>query len=88
MPVHHVKGQPAVSEYVREKGGVTCYTNRGTPCRILAHVICGEAANSSRRKLFSSFFLCPKRAKTLQNNMVPYFALVINLKWEAFWRPQ
>ena len=32
MLVHHVKGQPALSTYVREKGGVTCYTNRGTPC--------------------------------------------------------
>ena len=30
--VHHVKGQHAASPYVREKGGVTCYTNRGTPC--------------------------------------------------------
>ena len=31
--VQHVKGQPAASTYVREKGGVTCYTNRETPCR-------------------------------------------------------
>ena len=30
--VQHVKGQPAASTYIREKGGVTCYTNRGTPC--------------------------------------------------------
>ena len=33
MPIHHVKGQPAASTYVREKGGVTFYTNRVTPCR-------------------------------------------------------
>ena len=32
MPVHHVKGQPAASTYVQEKGGVTCDTNRGTHC--------------------------------------------------------
>ena len=32
MPVHYVKGQPAVSTYVREKGGVTFDTNHGTPC--------------------------------------------------------
>ena len=31
--VQHVKGQPAMSTYVREKGDVTCHTNRGTPCR-------------------------------------------------------
>ena len=31
--VQHVKGQPAASTYVQEKGGVTCDTNRGTPCR-------------------------------------------------------
>ena len=30
--IQHVKGQPAASTYVQEKGGVTCDTNRGTPC--------------------------------------------------------
>ena len=32
MPDHHVKGQPAASAYVREKGRVTFHTNRATPC--------------------------------------------------------
>ena len=32
MPVQHVKGQPAASTYVREKGGVKKYSNRDTPC--------------------------------------------------------
>ena len=32
MPIHHVKGQPAASTYVRKKGCPTCDTNRGTPC--------------------------------------------------------
>ena len=32
MPQHHVKGQPAASTYVREKGCVTCDTNHDTPC--------------------------------------------------------
>ena len=32
MLVHHVKGQPPASTYVREKVGVTCDTNRETPC--------------------------------------------------------
>ena len=35
MPVHHVKGQPGVSTYVREKGCLTCDTHRETPCAIL-----------------------------------------------------
>ena len=34
MPVQHVKGQPAASTYVREKGCVTCDTNRDTSCSI------------------------------------------------------
>ena len=33
MPDHHAKGQPPASTYVREKVGVTCDTNRETPCR-------------------------------------------------------
>ena len=33
MLVHHVKGQPPASTYVREKGGVTFDTIRVTPCR-------------------------------------------------------
>ena len=32
MPDHHVKGQPAASMFVREKGCVKCYTFRDTPC--------------------------------------------------------
>ena len=32
MPDHHVKGQPAASTFVRKKGGITCDSNRGTPC--------------------------------------------------------
>ena len=32
MPDHHMKGQPAASTYIREKGGVTCDTIRVTPC--------------------------------------------------------
>ena len=32
--VHHVKGQPAASTYVREKGCVTCDTNRDTPWKV------------------------------------------------------
>ena len=32
MPVQHVKGQPAASTYVREKGCLTFDTNRETPC--------------------------------------------------------
>ena len=32
MPVHHVKGQPAASTYVREKGCLTFYSNHGAPC--------------------------------------------------------
>ena len=32
MPDHHVKGQPAASTYIREKGGVTFDTYHGTPC--------------------------------------------------------
>ena len=32
MPVHHVKGQPGTSMYVREKGRFTFHTNRETPC--------------------------------------------------------
>ena len=32
MPVHHVKGQPAASTYVREKGCLNKYSNRETPC--------------------------------------------------------
>ena len=34
MPVHHVKGQPGTSMYVREKGRFTFHTNRETPCSI------------------------------------------------------
>ena len=33
MPVHHQKGQPDPSSYVREKGCFTLSTNRETPCR-------------------------------------------------------
>ena len=33
--VQHVKVQPAASIFVWEKGGVTCETNRGTPCIFL-----------------------------------------------------
>ena len=32
MPVHHVKGQPAASTYVGEKGCVKKDSNRDTPC--------------------------------------------------------
>ena len=32
MPDHLAKGQPPASTYVREKVGVTCDTNRETPC--------------------------------------------------------
>ena len=32
MPVHHVKGQPAASTYVREKGGVKIVMDLWTPC--------------------------------------------------------
>ena len=32
MPVHHVKGQPAASTYVREKGGVKNPVDLWTPC--------------------------------------------------------
>ena len=32
MPDHHVKGQPAVSTYFWEKGGITSDTIRVTPC--------------------------------------------------------
>ena len=32
MPIQHVKGQPAVSIYVREKGCLKKYSNRETPC--------------------------------------------------------
>ena len=32
MPDHHVKGQPAASMYVQEKGCVKCYTFCDTPC--------------------------------------------------------
>ena len=32
MPVHHVKGQPAASTYVREKGGVKKPVDPWTPC--------------------------------------------------------
>ena len=32
MPVQHVKGQPAAATYVREKGRLTFYTHRETPC--------------------------------------------------------
>ena len=32
MPDHHVKGQPAASTYVREKGCLKCDTIRETPC--------------------------------------------------------
>ena len=34
MPVHHVKGQPGASMYVRKKGRFTFYTNCETPCSI------------------------------------------------------
>ena len=33
MPDHHVKGQPAASTYVREKGCIKKDSNRETPCR-------------------------------------------------------
>ena len=39
MPVRHVIGQPAASTYVREKGCVTCDTNRDTPCSIIQSYI-------------------------------------------------
>ena len=39
MPDHHAKGQPPVSTYVREKVGVTCDTNRETPCRSYDHMV-------------------------------------------------
>ena len=32
MPDQHVKGQPATSTYVQEKGGVRKDSNRETPC--------------------------------------------------------
>ena len=32
--VQHIKGQPAVSTYVQEKGGITFYSIRETPCRM------------------------------------------------------
>ena len=38
MPDHHVKGQPAASTYVREKGCVILHTNRETPCRYVTAV--------------------------------------------------
>ena len=39
MPNHHMKGQPATSTYVREKGGVKKDSNRETPCRYTVYVI-------------------------------------------------
>ena len=33
MPDHHVKGQPAASTFVREKGCLKKDSNRETPCR-------------------------------------------------------
>ena len=35
MPVQHVKGQPAASTYVREKGGVKIHVDLWTPCTLL-----------------------------------------------------
>ena len=32
MPVQHVKGQPAASTYVQEKGGVKIGVDLRTPC--------------------------------------------------------
>ena len=34
MPVHHLKGQPAASTYVREKGGVKIAMDLWTPCSL------------------------------------------------------
>ena len=34
MPVYHVKGQPAASTYVREKGGVKNPLDPWTPCML------------------------------------------------------
>ena len=39
MTDYHVKGQPAASTYVREKGGVTFHTNHGTPCIYLKKIM-------------------------------------------------
>ena len=46
--VQHVKGQPDSSTYVREKGRLTCDTNRETPCKNLesSGIFClGEGRN-------------------------------------------
>ena len=32
MPIQHVKGRPGTLRYVQKKWGVTCDTNRVTPC--------------------------------------------------------
>ena len=40
MPVQHVKGQPAASTYVREKGGVKIVMDLWTPCRTQGWLAC------------------------------------------------
>ena len=39
MPFHHIKGEPSSSTYVREKGGLTFYTNRETPCSFILSIL-------------------------------------------------
>ena len=36
MLIHHVKGYPDPSMYSKNKGRITCYTNRETPCTVVS----------------------------------------------------
>ena len=47
MSVHHVKGKPAASTYVQEKGCFQKYSNRDTPCR--TRPFSGRADSSMRK---------------------------------------
>ena len=48
MPIHHVKGQPAASTYVREKGCVKKYSNRDTPCTMQKEFMLGFNHSNAR----------------------------------------
>ena len=72
MLVHHVKGQPPASTYVREKVGVTCDTNRETPCRSRPRY-----PPMSARKLSQMIFLIPMYILQLSYGMHSGFPAIL-----------
>ena len=72
--IQHVKGQPAASTYVQEKGGVTCYTNHETPCNYSLTNL-WHSCEIVRFELILFYWTFPRQS----NNIVVGWAVSVSL---------